>query len=260
VSSIPPVQSIRRAFAVLEALGERGDLGVTEVSKATDFTPSTAHRLLITLVDCGYVSQDPRTSKYRLAGRLVDLASRVPDRWAELRQIARPHLEALKAATGESANLVVLVDRDVVYIDQVEGTRSLRMFTEPGHRTLAHTTGAGKAILAYRDADSLSDMYPEKLATMTPRTIGTLAELEIDLGRARERGYAVDDEEHEVGVSCVAAAVDDESGAAIAALSISGPTPRMINANTPELGRLLRRHAADVSLALRSRERAARAS
>jgi IclR family acetate operon transcriptional repressor len=257
MSSIPPVQSIRRAFAVLEALADGGELGVTEVAVATGLTPSTAHRLLVTLVDCGYASQDPRSARYRLGGRVAELAARVPDRFGELRAAARPQLEALRGATGETANLVVPSDRDVIYVDQVEGTQSVRMFTEPGRRVPAHTTGAGKAILAQHDASEIARLYPGPLETPTRRTLATPAELAADLARARDRGYAVDDQEHEIGVSCIAAAIVDEKGRALGALSISGPSPRIVNADTAELGALVRQAADRVSRELRASSRPA---
>jgi IclR family transcriptional regulator, acetate operon repressor len=247
--SIPPVESVRRSFAILEALGTAPALGVKQVAERTKLTPSTAHRLLITLVDCGYVMQDARTGRYQLAGKLVELAGRVPDRFADLRAAARASLEALREETGETANLVTLDGRDVVYIDQAEGSRSVRMFTQPGQRVLSHTTGSGKAILAYRDARELASLFPDALERLTPKTIRTRAALTTDLAGIRRRGYAIDHEEHEDGVSCVAAAVVSAFGRSVDAPSTSCPTPRIINASTAKLGNRVRR-AAEATAAL----------
>jgi DNA-binding IclR family transcriptional regulator len=243
VPSIPPVESVRRSFAILEALGTAPALGVKQVAERTELTPSTAHRLLVTLVDCGYVVQDARTGRYQLAGKLVGLAARVPDRFAGLRTAARGPLEDLRDATGETANLVALDGRDVVYIDQAEGSRSVRMFTQPGQRALSHTTGSGKAILAYREPRELASLFPSTLERLTPKTIRSLAALTTDLAAVRRRGYAIDHEEHEEGVSCVAAAVLTVPGRPVAALSVSGPTPRIINSHTAKLGRRVRQAA-----------------
>jgi DNA-binding IclR family transcriptional regulator len=141
----------------------------------------------------------------------------------------------------------------VVYVDQVAGRHSMRMFTELGSSALAHTTGSGKAMLAFHPPETIADLFPrtrEPFERLTPRTHTTLASLREEFGRIRRRGYALDDEEHEEGVSCVAAPVFDATARAFAAISISAPTSRIVHADTGELGRLLRRHAGEVSGAL----------
>jgi DNA-binding IclR family transcriptional regulator len=141
----------------------------------------------------------------------------------------------------------------VVYIDQAEGSRSLRMFTQPGQRALAHTTASGKAILAFRVADELEAMFPAVLERLTSKTIGTLAALASDLERVRTRGYAIDHEEHEDGVSCVAAPIRNGAGTPVAAVSVSGPTPRIISADTTRLGERVVEAAKDASTRLERR-------
>ena len=168
---------------------------------------------------------------------------------------AREHLEAIQRETGETTNLVVLEGRDVVYVDKVDGTRSVRLFLEVGRAIPAHTSGAGKAILAWRateDVEALLGGSP--LERSTPRTITTLQALEDEFKRIRRRGFATDNEEHEEGVACVGTPVFDHRGISIAALSISGPTPRILNADTADLGGLLREHAEAVSHKLGFRE------
>jgi IclR family acetate operon transcriptional repressor len=140
----------------------------------------------------------------------------------------------------------------VVYVDQVEGTRRVRMFTAVGTAALAHTTGSGKAIMAYGAPEAARTLYAgrEPLERLTPSTLVTIAALEEDFARIRARGYALDEEEHEVGVGCIAAPVFDEAGRPVAAISVSGPTTRILQGDTGELAGLLVRHAGEASAAL----------
>jgi DNA-binding IclR family transcriptional regulator len=247
------VQSVDRALDVLEAVATGGELGVSEVAARTGLVISTAHRLLASLADRGYVRQTAAHGRYRLGLAVLELAGGMQAQTAALTAAARPHLEQIQSVTRETTNLVILVGDRVVYVDQVAGRHSMRMFTELGSSVLAHTTGSGKAMLAYRRPDAIELMYPrvrEPFARLTPRTHTTLDSLREEFARIRRRGYAIDDEEHEEGVSCVAAPVFDGTATAFAAISISAPTSRIVHADSSELGRLLSRHAAEVSAAL----------
>jgi DNA-binding IclR family transcriptional regulator len=253
------VQSLERALDLLEALASGRELGVTELAGAARLPPSTVHRLLATLTKRGYVSQNAANGRYMLGYKVVEVGSGLEHRLARLRAVARPHLEAIQRETGETVNLVVLDADRVVYVDQVEGSRSVRMFTAVGTSALAHTTGSGKAIMAFGAADDLALRYSglEPLERLTPRTLDTLDALRDDFVRIRRRGYAIDNEEHEEGVGCVACPVFDHTGAPVAAMSVSGPSARILHADTADLGALVRRHAADTSAAL-GHERSAR--
>jgi DNA-binding IclR family transcriptional regulator len=243
------VQSLERAFDLLEALSAGGELGVTELANRTGLVPSTAHRLLHTLTKRGYVTQSPETGRYLLGYKVVEVASGLEHRRERLRAVARPHLEGIQRATGETVNLVVLEADRVVYIDQVEGSRNVRMFTTVGTSVLAHTTGSGKAIMAFGPVEAPAALYGDReLERLTRRTLTTLAALEDDFKRIRRRGYALDNEEHEEGVGCVAAPVFDHTGRPCAAISVSGPTARILHRS--ELGALLMERAGSVSAAL----------
>jgi IclR family acetate operon transcriptional repressor len=246
------VQSLERAFDLLEALAAGGELGVTELANRTGLVPSTVHRLLATLAKRGYVGQSGDSGRYRLGYKATELAGGLEHRVARLCAAARPHLEQISAQTGETVNLVVLEADRVIYVDQVEGTRRVRMFTSVGTAAPAHTTGSGKAIMAYEAPGAVGARYAgrEPLERLTPSTLVTVAALEADLARIRARGYALDAEEHEAGVGCVATAIFDHAGRPAAAISVSGPTTRILHGDTHELGALLGRHAAEISAAL----------
>jgi DNA-binding IclR family transcriptional regulator len=245
------VQSLDRALDLLEALAAADELGVSEIAQRTGLVPSTAHRLLGTLVARGYAAQSPRSGRYLLGYKLLELTSGLQDRLQRLRTAARPHLEAIQAETGETTNLVVLEGRNVVYVDSVSGTRSVRLFTEIGRAIPAHTSGAGKALLAWRepaDVEALLGAGPYEGST--PRTLTTFEALQDDFVRIRRRGYSTDSEEHELGVACVATPVFDHAGLPLAAISISGPTPRILHADTADIAGVLREHASEVSAAM----------
>lgn len=246
------VQSLSRALDLLEALAATDESALTDLAQRTGMIPSTAHRLLASLAQRGYVAQSPGNGRYRLGFKALELASSVSSRRDHLRTTARPHLEALREQTGESVNLVVLDRLDVVYLDQVEGSRSVRMFTQVGRTVPAHTTGAGKAILAHRPADEVERLYADDavFAPLTPRTITNAVDLDRALERVRRDGFAVDDEEHEEGVGCIASAILDAEDLAIAAISVSGPSSRIITGSASELGHAVQRHAAEVTAAL----------
>jgi DNA-binding IclR family transcriptional regulator len=246
------VQSLERAFDLLEALAAGGELGVTELAARTGLVPSTAHRLLATLTKRGYVTQSSLSGRYLLGYKVVEVASGLEHRLSRLRAVARPHLESIQRATGETTNLVILDGERVVYVDQVEGTRSVRMFTAVGTAALAHTTGSGKAIMAYGPPEVVTALYAgrEPLARLTSRTLVTLEALQDDFTRILRRGYAIDNEEHEEGVGCVATPLFDHTGRPCAAISVSGPTARILHADTAELGALLGDHCAEISEAL----------
>ncbi|HZB76422.1 MAG TPA: IclR family transcriptional regulator [Solirubrobacteraceae bacterium] len=247
------VQSLDRAFDLLETLSASGELGLTELAARASLVPSTTHRLLHTLAKRGYVAQNPETGHYRLGYKIIEVAGTLEHRLARLRVVARGHLDALQRATGETSNLVVLDAGRVIYIDQVQGSRSVRMFTAVGAAAPAHTTGSGKAIMAFEPPEVAETRYAaggESLERLTPRTLVTLADLKADFARIRRRRYAIDNEEHEEGVACVAGPIFDHTGRPVAAISVSGPSARILNGATAELGGLIVQHADEISAAL----------
>lgn len=238
------VQSVQRALGLVEQLaGTDGDVSLTELARRTGLQAPTAHRLLRTLIDRDWVVRNPATSHYRLSYKLLAIAGGIEARERRLRSVARPSLEALRDATGESTNLVVLDGLAAVYIDQVAGTRPIRMFTEIGARVPAYASGAGKAMLAHVPAAVRTTLKRAPLEALTDRTMTEPAALQAELGRVRERGYAIDDEEYEIGVACIAAAIVTGDGKVAGAISVSAPAARSRALDRAHLGRQLAEHA-----------------
>jgi IclR family acetate operon transcriptional repressor len=217
------VQSLQRAFGLLELVAaQRGAMSISELSAASGLAPATLHRLARTLVDLGYLRQEP-SRRYALGPRLFLLAESSS---AMLDSVAQPHLVHLVEEIGETANLAMLDGDQVAYVAQAPGRHSMRMFTEVGRRVLPHCTAVGKALLALSaDAEVRALLARTGLPRHTPHTLTDPDDLLAQLALVRGRGYAMDEGEQEVGVRCVAVAVPGSRTRL--AMSISGPAPRM---------------------------------
>jgi len=235
----PVVQSVARTLALIEHVAAEDELGLVELAERTGLQPSTAHRLLSTLIECGYVVQSARTSRYRLSYKVIQLAGSAEQRIQRLRSVVRPQLVALRDRTGETSNLVVLDRFTTVYVDQVESSRSVRMHTAIGRSVPAHANAGGKAMLAFLPDAAIDDIASRPLEALTERTITDPEALREELVHACSRGYAVDDEEYEEGVVSVAAPVLGNGGLVHAAGAVSGPAARMHARDLDELGGLV---------------------
>lgn len=217
------VQSVERVFQLLELITDAGgDVTLSELASKTELPLPTIHRLLRTLVVMGYVRQ-LTNRRYALGPRLIRLGEGASK---QLGVLARVQLGSLVDSLGETSNMAVLDSDMVVYIAQVPSKHSMRMFTEVGRRAHTHATGVGKAILAQLDDSVVRTIVARAgMPTPTVSTIGTIDELLLELARIRERGYAIDDGEQEIGVRCFAMAVP--GAPTPTAISVSGPVSRV---------------------------------
>lgn len=238
------MQSVERALDLLEVLASSGhEMGISELGQATKLPHATIHRLTATLVHRGYVRQDPRSRKYLLGARLVELGSSAG---RMLGGSAAPFLERLVELTGETANLALLEDGYVVYVAQASSRRMVRTFTEVGNRVLPHSTAVGKVLLAHQPRTAVERILGRNgLPAVTENTITDPAVFARELDRVREGGYALDLEEQEEGVRCVAVPLLPTSGL-VAAISVSGPTGRLDHDRRVEIVEHLRAVAADL--------------
>jgi DNA-binding IclR family transcriptional regulator len=221
-------QVVDRIVDILETFLWLGpELGVSEISRALGLKKATAHRLLASLRQRNMVMQDPTTRRYRLGGKLWELGTLATNQVDWVARV-KPYLEELTAQTGETSHLAVLSDGEVLYIEKVEGSHSLRMPSQVGRRLPFHCTGVGKALVAYYPEDILEGLIARRgLARHTRNTITDAAELRKELARTRERGFSIDNEEIEDGLACVGAAIRDHTGHVVAAVSIAGPSSRL---------------------------------
>lgn len=245
------VQSLMRGLALLEAFADADGkpMRLNELALRTGLSPSTTHRLLASLQGAGYVTRDQDSNGYMLGHRIVGTAATIQQRTSHLRAIARPHLERIAAETGETTNLVVLDDCLSVYIDKVDGTHALRMAMRVGSTFPAHTSASAKAILAHQADDSALRLIfaDQPLHRYARNTIVTAAAFKATFKAVRAEGYAIESEEVGPGVSCIAAPILDARGIAIAAISVPGPTARIMMPGPARVGHLVKTHALEAS-------------
>lgn len=239
------IQSLARGLKILNLLEHsRNGMGTTEVANQLDIDKSSASRLLHTLAKYGFVEQDADTARYLLGPQLVTLGQHLLNR-ITLRDHARPYLHELVDKTGECAHLAIQAQRQALYIDQVESTAALRVESEIGTLSPLYCTALGKVLLAFGDV-----ILPDKLKSYTHRTLIDRSTLETQLAQTCKRGYAIDDEEYNYGVRCVAAPVYDHQSRLVGAIGISGPAARVTLERIDEFGAVVRSTAKALSTRL----------
>ena len=233
------IRSVQRALRLLKSFSpEEPEVSLTELSKRLGLNISSTFRLLVTLQSQGYVEQIGENGKYRLGVASLELGSVFLSQ-VGIRQTSTPVLEALRQQFGETVHLSTL-DRntmEVIYLEKLEGLLPIIfMSSRVGGRAPAYCTGVGKALLAHEDPADLRRFYFENgLSRYTPDTITDVDQLLAELAEIRQLGFAVDEEEHEIGVKCVAAPIWNHETRVIAAISVSGPVNRM-NTNVERNG------------------------
>jgi DNA-binding IclR family transcriptional regulator len=242
------VKSLERALHLLEIMAEeKGEVELQELCKKTHINTTTLYRLLQTLQSRGFVEQNPSTGRYRLGLKLLQLGHAVTNQ-IELRGIALPFLEKLMEKTGETANLVILDEGEAVYIEKVESPASLRMFYRIGKQAPAHATGVGKVLLAALSSEKVTEIIKNKgLCKLTENTITSPEKLQEELEKIQENGFAIDNEECEVGAKCIAAPIRDYTNQVVAAISISGPNARLSEDRLNELAEVVKDTAYKIS-------------
>jgi DNA-binding IclR family transcriptional regulator len=239
-AAVDGLSSVRNAARLLKVfLSREQSIGVSELARRLDLGKSTVHRLLTTLAAEGLIEQDPLTGGYRLGLVVFELGEAVRVH-LDLHAAAGPVLASLREQTGESSQVGVLDDTEVVYVDRLESSQSLRLFTETGRRVPVHCTSSGKILLAHLpDAEraALVDRLP--LTAHTAHTVTDPRELLAECAKARRRGWAEAVNERELGIASVAAPVRDTAGTVIASVSIGAPVIRLGAGRRRELGALV---------------------
>lgn len=235
-----PNSSVVRAFAIIEYLAEHEDwVSLRTLARELNLVPGTAYRFLTTLKELGYVQQHPEDARYQLTLKFAWVASRALDR-TQLRRIAHPHMEQLTAVTNETTHLAVIEDSQIVYIDKVDNFQAMKMRSRIGTRGYLHSTAVGKSMLAHlpqKDRDEiLSGM---QFPSLTKNTITDPSLFHSQLEEVCKRGYAIDDEENEVGIRCIGVPLFDHAGRLAGAVSISGWTITMTPERLPQLATIL---------------------
>jgi IclR family acetate operon transcriptional repressor len=228
----------------LTTLAEAGDgATLTDLAAQVGLAPSTTHRLLNTLERESFVHQDPEQGRWYVSVK----AFQVGNAFLNSRDVvarARPHLQQLMEASGETVNLAVPDQGEAVMMAQVQCHEMMRMLVPLGSRAPMHASGVGKALMStLPEAEVACIIQQRGLNHYTDSTFDNPGELRAELAKIRTAGWAYDNEEHAVGLRCVAAPIHDEHGRSIAAVSISGPRSRVSSARIRELGEMVARTA-----------------
>ena len=262
MAGIEPVKAVHKTMRLLEELAREQEMGVTDLAGRAGMHKSTAYRFLSSLKELGYVRQSATDERYSLTLKLFGLGSCVLGHM-ELWEQAHPILEQLAERTHETVHLAVLDDGSLLYLGKIESTRALRvsMSSRIGQSAPTHCTGVGKLLLAYTPPEQVDRILKRNgLRRFTDHTITDRALLAEELDRIRRQGFAIDDEEHEVGVRCVAAPVRNSRGTTIAALSISMPSVRLPDREIPCYRRYVIKAAEEISRRIGAAPRSAAAA
>jgi IclR family transcriptional regulator, pca regulon regulatory protein len=219
-------QSLERGLAILSAFGRGGSsLGIAQLGRELDLSRSTTHRYVATLAMLGYLEQDAATKKYRLGPRVIDLGLAAINSM-EVREVSAPHLQQLSDETGYTVNMAVLDGLDIVYVDRCRnsraGQREIDLNLHVGSRLPAYCTSMGKVLLAYLPREECDELLERlELTRRGPNTIVVKADLVAELGRIRQAGMAVNNEELAYGLRSIAAPIFAQDGRPTAALNLA---------------------------------------
>ena len=221
------LSSVATAVRLLKAFSEEQvEIGISDLAKRLGVAKSTVHRLAVTLVGDGMLEQNPDSGKYRLGIALFRLGSLVRRRMT-LSNEARPLLRELREKVNETVHLAVLDGSDIMYVYNLESTQAIRMRSDVGVRKPAYCTAEGQAILAFQPPEVIDRVVQDGLPARTPQTITDPTKLKKVLEGVRQRGCAIEDEESEIGMRCIAAPLRNDLGEVIAAIGLAGPVSRL---------------------------------
>ena len=244
-------KTVEKALLVIDSfLSSPRELGISEIARNVAINKSTVQRIVNTLCKFGYLQRAPHNSAYRLGFKFLQASNLILER-TDLRPVARPFLEQLRDRTGETVHLMVL-DSDIgVYLDAVESRQSTRVVSAVGSHDELHTSAVGKALLAFLPHAQVEDfLRRKKLKSKTPHSITDPVLFKNHLKLIRDRGYAVDDEEGELGTRCVGAPIFDHAQQVIASISVAAPAQRLDQGEVPRIAKFVMETAHSISQGL----------
>lgn len=244
-SSGPTVRTLDRGLAILEHLHTEEVHRLSDVARAVGLSASTTYRLLETLVTRGFAQRDTSSGRYSLGVRAFEVGASYVR--TNVPEVALSGMRKLAEQLNESVNLAVRDGQSAVYIQQIEGRQSVRMFTKVGARVPLYCTGVGKALLAWEERGQVATLSEEQWVQFTPHTHTTIKSLGNDLDQIVKVGIAIDDEEFEMGVRCAAAPLRSRTGRVVAALSVSAPIARFGHDRIPVIREELLQCAGEIS-------------
>ncbi|MFN3207445.1 MAG: HTH-type transcriptional regulator BhcR [Roseovarius sp.] len=244
------IKSLDRAMEVLDYVSQHQGKALSELATEMDQSPATLYRVLVTLETRGLVEFDPEEQAWHIGSQAFIIGARFLRR-TTLVERARPVLRRLMEVTGETANLGVETSGQVLFVSQVETHASIRAFFPPGTLSQMHASGIGKALMAEMDDARLTRLLNNQpLTAYTEHSITDADKLRSELALTRSRGYAIDGEEKNIGMRCIAAPVFDFNNEPVAGLSVSGPTSRVGTGDIDRLSAAVMQAATDLTKAI----------
>jgi IclR family KDG regulon transcriptional repressor len=242
------IQSVDRALSILELFGENSpELGVKEISTCLSLSKSTIHGLLKTLKVRGYLDQNPENQKYKLGLRIFELGNLVANQ-LDIKQVAYPVIKKLAEKLNETIHLAVLYGKEVLYVEKFEGPGALRMYSHVGKRAPINCTGVGKAILAFLEEETIQSILTSTdFIEFTTFTMTKPDEILRNLAEIRMKGYAMDDEEIELGLRCIATPIFNHENKVVASISCAGPKFRISNNLLDEMAEKIKSASIEIS-------------
>jgi DNA-binding IclR family transcriptional regulator len=249
-AAYPGTQAVLRALALLKSFtDDRPELGLAELVQAVHLNKTTAYRLLTALEQEGLVIRNHQTDTYRLGPEMIAMGGRA-SRANDVRRVSHAELEKLAGQTGETATLEILSEAQVLTLDEVAGSYLMSVAQDIGSRWPLHATSTGKALLAHLPEMELEALLRRPLTSFTSKTLTEPASLRRQLAQIRRQGYAIADEELEVGFVAVGAPVFNHNGEVVAAISLGGPNARLTAQKRPALAALVKEAAGRISARL----------
>ncbi len=244
------IQSLDRAIDILEYIAQGNGLTLSEITEKSGQSPATIYRILATCAARHLVEMDPISQEWHIGPESFRIGSGFLQR-SGIVERARPMMRALMHETGETANLGVESNRQVLFLSQVETPENIRAFFPPGAQSPMHASGIGKVLLAFSDRKAIeSYLKTGQFEAFTENTIHRKDDLQAELARIRAQGYAFDNEEKNMGMRCVAAPILNSYGEVIAGISVSGPTARMTLDRIDEICQSVMKQAEALSFGL----------
>lgn len=245
---MPIIQSVDRALRILDLFDENeNEIKITDISNRMGLHKSTVHSLLKTLHMRGYIDQNPENGKYKLGMKLFERGNMVIH-GLDIRKIAKTHLVDLSTKTGQTTHLGILNGKEGVYIDKVEGPKAVILYSRIGRRIPIHCSAIGKCLVAFKDKEELRKLLQGYVYDVqTSKTITNEEDFLIELELIGKRGYAMDNQENEPGVCCIAVPIHDHTGQVIAAVSMSTLVTQVDDAELERFTEMLKKEANGMS-------------
>jgi DNA-binding IclR family transcriptional regulator len=241
------VRAVERALQILSSFDDQHpERGLSDIAQEVDLHKATTHRIVTTLVNYGYLERAADGQKYRLGLQLTDLGFKAIHRM-DLRREALPYMTLLTQKLEEACDLSLFDHGNVFYVEFVQGKHTLTVAAAVGQRLPPYCTASGKLFLAYLPPAELDVILTRPMVSFTSKTITSPDKLRKQFEEICRQGYSVDDEEYEVGILAVAAAIRNQMGNVIASIGVPGPTSRMTKERIPRIAAVLKETAQSIS-------------